>query len=311
VTGSGDFLTTCAGAGATLVAIFGGFLITRYLTLSAEIESAKNVLEDLGSRIRVETRDLEKAEDELLDWDLDWEFNRLTFVRALIRGAISKGLSGFTLLDVRAVLNVGRFDSERLQIELDSWIAEIRVVAASSVWASIPGARTYPTWEEFRESHGLTPKHELLWEEWYERICKERNTDYMSGVNAALQQSVVPLSRGNYQQQRDPYERRRDVAREALDNALTEQVLAERQSDRLSSPEGVMMGLGVLVVVFGLTVVPSVLLLAPAPAHLSRTGAAEVAIGFFAGVGLLFGYLLRFARRLGKGTAASERPRAP
>jgi hypothetical protein len=64
------FLSTIAGASSGLVAIVGGLLVARFVSLDSEQQGAQRVLDDAEARLAIAWQRARDAADRLLRWDV-------------------------------------------------------------------------------------------------------------------------------------------------------------------------------------------------------------------------------------------------
>jgi len=69
------FLSTIAATSATLVAIIGGLLVARFVSLTSEQDGAKRVLEDARERFRTAELRAAEAKADLRDWEISRFFD--------------------------------------------------------------------------------------------------------------------------------------------------------------------------------------------------------------------------------------------
>lgn len=100
----------------------------------------------------------------------------------------------------------------------------------------------------------------------------------------------------------------RDTTRADLDSLAAQTALATIALIRLGRPRGLGVGITVLVVIFGLQVVPSLCYLTPTPATLTSRSATLVLGLFGLGLAVLVTYLAVYARRLRRQPAATTPP---
>lgn len=151
-------------SGAALVAIVGGLLGSRYVSLHAEQGAARRRLQETSSRLgRARKRKIETDAEltnlvvaDLLD-DND------CYVWILQHGGTST---------LEQVLH-GRSVEDEYRDALETHLRMIeRELAKAKRQLSelIPRTETQETWASFRAAHGLTPDHEPVWEWMYEFI---------------------------------------------------------------------------------------------------------------------------------------------
>jgi hypothetical protein len=81
---SGPLLTMCATVGAAVVAIVGGLLVSRFVTLDSAQEGADRRVAELRTRLENATVDAEAATRELLHHDIEYALDDDAVYGALI-----------------------------------------------------------------------------------------------------------------------------------------------------------------------------------------------------------------------------------
>lgn len=305
---SGALLTTCASSGATLVAIVAGFGLTRYLTLSSEIGAAANLVRDLEARAELLADELAQAKLSLNRRRLDWEFDSRDVVAAIF-GVESITIDDGALKDrlVDLIDDFGNYtDAETAEVIAD-WRQEARSVLDHPMWDEVPVAADFPSWDDFRQGRGVRTNHEILWSEHYIEIKRRRYADWAARTKATTGIPPGPLrnvsdflgpSGQKWAAVSGSHVRRVEAAEDAVRRVEAELDVARDRRSRISQPKGIVGSLVWLAIIFVLTVVPSMLLLAPEPRNLTREQSAAVLGAFFLGVGVMFVYFIGIARSI-------------
>ena len=313
---SGALLATCAGSGVTLVAIVGGFLLTKYLSISSEIEAAEHQINDIGDRLAIESIQLDIARNDhdrfSLEWDLDdEEFHDLFLSHALddLNGEVTSA----DLMQVLRTNDVDEHPSEIVNAVCADWNAEARRIVTHGIFGALVVSEHQPTWNEFRQRAPLDKTVPAMWQRYFENCTDElveearrvkrenarRSNPYsMPSIMDSMSIGALALPRLNathvpgmaWSNASAPYVQRLTEARLTVENLEAQLAVAQGRRERVAQPAGALTGLGVLLIVFILTVVPSLLLLAPHPIDLSRDESGWLLAAYFAGVLVMFGY---------------------
>jgi hypothetical protein len=291
---SGELLTTCASSGATLVAIIGGFLLTRYMAVSSDIQAADYVLRQAKVRLGAAGNRLETTRQRLAFEDLDNLFDADPFVQHLL--ARAQEYSTVSLAEARTLLPLNMFRDSDVSARLEFWNQEARLAQFSHIWSRVPSKSRYLTLRAFAEPLGVDINIYPLWSFLYEKHknTKRAGDGYSLAPIDEIDVSPVDLGR------RGRLEGHFHDAASHLDSMSAEAATA--QTHRLSIPEptGLRTEILILVLVATLTIVPSLLLLAPHPKDLSRGESSSVVALFLSGFLLLIAYLVAHADRARK-----------
>lgn len=300
VTDSSALLSTCAGAGATLVAIVGGLLVSRYLSLESEALSAKKLvgsLEDKLQSARV------RAQESQYDHEVFELREALTDEDRLAKfiGAVSDG--GLQADVISAELGWEEIHPDALDEVVAQFNAEAARVMAFD-WDLVPQAAEHDYWEDFAKQHGVRREIDEMWEFLYIEFCKKRPAKRQAGgftipVMDMATMGIVSVPEQN--RRRDARNRlidSRDLDRAEVRRLEVELTAAVAARESLEQPPGLVVGLLVLAFLTVTSVIVPVLLLAPAPASLTyRQGVGVVGL-FVAGIVVLFAYLGSHVYRL-------------
>lgn len=329
VTNTAPLLSTLAASGATIVAIVGGLLVSRYVTLDGEQRAARRRLDEGLHSLATARSNLSDAEDDLFRAEAFWHLQDTAVYdmlrkRHLLRTAADE--SGrvdpgpITLEEIRIQIGLGvgyrtvrgrEFYQARLALlecEMVTAIAETEAVYR----VSDESDGQPPSWPELR---GQFPQHEVssLWE-W---VCRWRQGRIRQPGETTGRLSLTPGTRTDEwgpspdmavrlasMQPDDPRDRRKGLLDEARRTVELEQIQVQQARealDEVARPGGLILGLSVLVVLTVTTVVVPVLFLVPTPADLTWTGGAWIVGTFFLGLTTLLLYLGWWARALIRG----------
>lgn len=300
VTDSSTLLSTCAGAGATLVAIIGGLLVSRYLTLESEALSAKKVvgsLEDKLQDARVRAQESRYNHEVFALREALTEDDRLV----AFFGAVPDG--GLHADVVVADLGWDGVSPETLDGVVALFNSEAARVAKFD-WDLVPYAENHDSWEDFAKQHGVRSEVDEMWEFYYIEVCKERPAVYQAGNITIPMLDTATLGIVSVAEQN----RRRDVRNRLIDARDLDRAEVRRLEvelagavtarESLEQPPGLVVGLLVLAFLTITSVIVPVLLLVPTPASLTyRQGVGVVGL-FVAGIVVLFAYLGSHVYRL-------------
>jgi len=298
VSDSAALLSTCAGAGATLVAIVGGLLVSRYLTLESQALGSKKLvhlltekLEDARERAKDSQRDHDRflLHEILTDDDFLNDFLATVSSDGLSAAVVTKKVGDTDIATEVITEATGAFNSEAQRVlEFD--------------WDVVPHSNDHAYWYEFAREHDIHPEIEEMWEYFYIELCKERQSTrgYFNGpVLDPATMGIVSLPEQN--QLRDTHNRlieARDADQAEIRRLESELSSAVRERDSMEQPPGLVAGLAVLALLTVTTVIIPVLLLAPTPATLTYPESVAVVGIFIGGIVVLFLYLGSHVHRL-------------
>ncbi|MEV5966131.1 hypothetical protein AB0L70_30460 [Kribbella sp. NPDC051952] len=306
---SGPLLEACMGAGATLVAIIGGLLVTRYITLESELQASQDRLKSEEARLAEAEDDLRSAKDELRRAEVEYVLDENDVYKYLQSVVVNDGQ--VEVSKVRNLASVTEFSDEDLLSTLKAWRDEMaKAVGHPNLWNSIPTDKVQlDSWSEFRRGKQLPVSVEIIWEALYNLIADELEERARSHVSYLTPTSMRGIIGSNGVQMAKEIERLRgfvDVARAQTDRQRVETSMAREARARISRPPGLAAGLVVLALLTLATVVVPILFLAPTPATLSYGGGVGIVALFLAAVVVLFGYMTWHVYRLRKLSQSSD-----
>jgi hypothetical protein len=94
------FLSTIATTSAAMVAIVGGLLVARFVTITSEQEGAQQLLNDTQGRLTTARRREQDARARLHNWDIN-DFFEAKVIRAI----------GDDVQDIRELRSIGSYTS--------------------------------------------------------------------------------------------------------------------------------------------------------------------------------------------------------
>jgi hypothetical protein len=290
-------LSTLAQSTAALVAIVGGFLVSRLITLQGERRANDQRVTDAEARERRMAGAFELADEEAL----------LRTAEDLVDDNIEELLDARGEGDVEQFLEAhGEEFDDRYRDELRSAVAQAAATMKRAFEAfefAFDGIRLPDSYEEGLVSLSQQlPRSEerRIYEEVFDRLKEEeRDKRGWSLLNTPI--PTMPALRGIGSG--TPYEeltRARDRAEGEHDAAVTELNDVRAGRDRLPRPRGIWAGFAVLAYFAGVGLVAPVIVLASQPTSLSTQSAVALVLGFVSGLGALltfFAWLIRSTSR--------------
>jgi hypothetical protein len=166
------FLSTIAGTSSALVAIVGGLLVARFVTLDSEQQGAQRVLDDAEARLAVARQRAQEDSDQLLRWDA----RGFLYDRRVLM-AINEGVE--ELAELRRRGDRTRLTDEELQPfveEVRRELARAHQVLEEAIPPVDPDYESYGGWEDFqRDTPGLPETNwDLAWEVVFDQIIEQR-----------------------------------------------------------------------------------------------------------------------------------------
>lgn len=306
---SSALMTTCAGSGGTLVAIIGGFLLTKYLTISSEITATTHQIRDLEDRLYIETEQMHAAQAEYATYQAEYDLLTWKNCRLFLSRATANGPDGPGVTDADLAERFAEYTDHPADV-LDEvrtrWNAEAARVVAHEAYNTLEESTSQPEWDMFRRLLPMDKAVPLMWEVRYDvvserliKLAQRRHTRSGAEMLAAsmFMPPVEPHDPGHGNVGAS-LERARDGTLSTVNDLQAQLAVAEGRRNRLAQPKGILGGFWWLLLVFVLTVVPSMLLLAAQPATLTLTTRVGLCAGYFVGVLVMFGYFAAVARSL-------------
>ena len=312
-------LSAITQSAAALIAIVGGLLVSRYVSLHAEQQGARRRADDLHRREAEAVAQFDQAErnldlyfvDQFLDDDVVFE-------------SICRQQGGAT---VDGVLADKDADADELNRELLTdrlAILQGELVAARAVLSrEIPLTREHIDWLDFKRGRALEVGHRGAWEWVYDRICEEKSdeakrleeearkeTPFGSLLRPTSDYSALMFENPEVRGLRRVVTTQHEIAHVNVLRARVETAYAEvralQQERRLAEglfeatrqPEGFGLALQVLATLAVLGMGVPVIIMAFVPYSLPAWLRAVVVALFFLGVGLLLRFLFVYAHYL-------------
>jgi hypothetical protein len=248
-------LATCASAGATLVAIIGGLLISRYLTIDSEVRGAAQQLASVTARLTDAKSESDRAEREAAIYDMEWSFDDSDIYEELRKAARGQPLDLEKVKRIDSSLTA--YADEQILATAEPWLQEIRVALSSQSWSDV---QRDDWWSDFRLRNPLPITIEAVWEQEFERVRKRLPEP--KGLLFATPIIRPSINAGAWQ--RDELNRLRTLS----DERRNDKLLLEAQhrlliSNSAAKPRGLWSGAVVLAILTVTTVVIPILYLTP------------------------------------------------
>ena len=311
-------MTALTQASAALIAIVGGLLVSRYVTLHAEQQGAQRRLDDIDRRLTaskeshaqaVRARDVFVVDDLLEDERVYEEILNREFKP--------------TVQEVLAALDHDGdgLNREVLSKRLTDLVQEVTRAGAEMI-DLVPEATHHDEWAKFRREHEFNVGHKDAWEWIYDRICKDQRAAAKATKAAAAKASArgpfataltlglfdapdLPLVTASFWSDGTNFRAIRDRLRKQINEAdaevraLThERALVQETFDATRQPEGFNLALHVLSLLAVLGMGLPVAVMAIPLTSLPTWARVLVVLGVGLGVGLLLRYLFVYAAYL-------------
>jgi hypothetical protein len=312
----GPFLSTIASSSAGLVAIVGGLLVARFVTLDSEQQGAQRVLDDAEARLATARQRAQEATGRLRRWDA-WDFLNYSVVKALNEGVED-------LAELRRRGDPTRLTDEELQ----PFLQEVRQELARAhqvLEGAVPAYENLKTreWDAFRHSTPGLPeiRWDFAWMVVFEQIIERREAE-SPRPSHQLRSPMVDLSGARLLSALPPTDweaigaRRRDDlvanherAEQQVEDLESEVHRLRQARDAVVRPQGLGWGLIILGYFAVVGVVVPILLMSRGPQDLTPLMGWLVFAGFCSGLLALLGYMAFLALRLSR-RAATGKPNA-
>jgi hypothetical protein len=286
-------LSTVAASSAAMVAIVGGLLVARFVTITSEQAGVQQLLDDADGRLTTARERKRNAAQALYSWDVN------SFFEAKVVRAISDGER-----DVAALREIG--DPTRLSN--DSLAHVINEIATEFDKArqtlhlmidAYPSADSYPDWPDFNRAATL-PETTWpdVWEITYDNMIAP--VDQAPPSNFPMVPFIMrpPEYVALDVQRRDALRDDLQRAQQQVEDIGTERAHLERRRAAIVRPKGLGWGL----VVLGFFTVVGILiplwLMSRGPTRLTAHLGEVVFWLFFTGLVILLSYMAGLALRL-------------
>ena len=296
------FLSTIAASSAAMVAIVGGLLVARFVTLISEQEGAQQVLDDAKERLGTAHKRAKEAEERLVNSDVDDFFDRE------VLNAIGGGTKD--VRELRAINGSARLTDEKIASVVSEVAAEFEAARNTLPGliqsASQPTRATRAGWEDFKAKTPGLP--ETSWDEVWARVYIELLALPQPRAPAGSIFHFPPLSVpiippvpqyvALRAQRRDALRANLDRAQQQEEDVEGEVGRLQRAKDAIVRPKGLGWGLVVLSVFTVVGVIIPVWLMSRAPERLTAHMGEAVFWLFFVGLLALLVYMGALALRL-------------
>ena len=290
-------LGTCANAGATLVAIIGGLLISRYLGIDSEIRGSKERAAELERATSHADSRLADAEAEYARFRIESGLDDIDAYEELRDAWIDR--RGPDIGKLRRIdPELENYPDATLQKIIDDWIAEIP--RAHRALSSVLLSRS-DDWSDVRIGNEFDVKVDAVWELEFDRRMRE--LPYHPGLG---QTPYFPRLRVGRKEESDRLRRIRDEAEQEKTLVAAQFALAKDASRNRAKPKGLWSGIVMLGILTLTTVVIPILYLTPSSEPGPLTPGMIVAI-FFVGVAILVAYMIFEVRGIHRLRSDSER----
>lgn len=308
-------LAACVQSGAALVAIVGGILGARFVSLDAERQAAQRRFEEVEARVNTARAASAEADDaleqllckDLLDCDAVYE-------------AVARSQPDGPSLD--SVLEPAQLRELPIAKEpLEARVALINTEmnkAVSTLTETMPAQSDdrWPMWEEYRRTFRLDPRHDGVWEWIYNELADKLEEEAAErrrerGGIAGLLGSRISPRRISGPPAPDPIPAARQHAAAARAESLTlstELSVAREHVELSTPPSGFGLAIQTLMSVALTTIALPLALLIAGPMALPLWLRLVVGLLFAAGVIILLRYLQVYARVLTRGTPRDRLP---
>lgn len=312
-------------SGAALVAIVGGLLGSRYVSLDAEQQAAQRRVDAAGLRLISAREQARQAEQEVTDFYVrdimdDW----------VVYDAIAKSSSDAKLDEVLEATKIDDSGVPRGALEkyLESLSTEISK-AVTSLADLVPHDEWHVDWDRFRRENRLHPQNDQVWEWVYTGLVDEleeaaRNArkksvskKYGGLINVPEPHSLSARTLASMSKGRSSGLRTATISRlmSSRDDSTRArlQLEAEEEAARIhvaeaTQPEGFALALSVLRYIAVATIAVPICLMVAGPVTLPLWTRIIIAALFLSGVALLLRFWQVYAAYLRQG---SERRTLP
>lgn len=297
MTDPSPFLSTIASSSAALVAIIGGLLVARFVTLDSEQEGAQHLVNEAVEQLETARRREQDARDDLLRREVR-DFCSMRILHRIHEGERDtselREEAGYTSLSdeqIEKIVSSLASDFENAEKTLKPLIE-----AAS-------GKSRLGTWENFKRQHDeLEIQDERVWSIVYAdlRTPPAPATPFNSlglgvgYIGTPTPSALVALDAQRYDALRDEVDR----AARQVEDLEAEVKRRELARDRIGRPKGLLAGLIVLGIFTVGGVIYPIWLMGHAPKDLTRSISHPVFIVFVVGLVVLLGYMGWLALRL-------------
>jgi hypothetical protein len=287
-------LSTVAGSSAAMVAIVGGLLVARFVTIASEQEGVQQLLDDGDGRLTIARNRAQGARRALYSWDVN------TFFDTEVIQAISEGQRNIGAL--REIGSPTRLSDESLARVLDEIAAEFE--SARRTLSPLVGTQRpregWPDWPDFRRSTTALPETTwpAVWETTYDTLTASPGIPGRFPPSITSFVSTAPEYVALDVQRRDALRADLEHAEQQVEDIEAEQARLQRRRNAIVRPKGLGGGLIVLGFFTVVGVIIPLWLMSRGPTRLTAHLGEVIFWLFFAGLVLLLGYMTALALRL-------------
>lgn len=165
-------LSAITQSAAALIAIVGGLLVSRYVSLHAEQQGARRRVDDLTRRSGEAEAQLAEHERELDLYFVDEFLDDDEVFEAILRGN-----GEATVDDVLTQTDGGEDLNREVMIERFHALQTEFRVAEGELLAAIPVEKDHESWSDFKRGRQLPVSQPGLWEWLYDWICDQKGNE--------------------------------------------------------------------------------------------------------------------------------------
>ncbi len=294
------FLSTIAAASAAMVAIVGGLLVARFVTIASEQDGAQQLLDDAEGRLETAQNREQELRGKLYNWDVS------DFFDTKVLWAMGGGKR-----DIKELREVGGYTSltddqlaeavQSIATEFDKAGRLLRELVASSAEDN-----DHPDWKEFKRSKKEqlpTTNWDEVWEIAYKALVSPPRPGRRSllpdyGVTPLSFAPTIPEYVALEARRRDDLRADIERAKQQVEDIAGEVARLQRARDAIVRPKGLGWGLVVLSFFTAGGVIIPIWLMSRAPRRLTAHLGEVVFWLFLAGLLALLGYMVVLALRL-------------
>ena len=303
-------LATVAGTSATLVAIVGGLLVARYVTIDSEQEGAQHLLDDAEQRQTIATKRAEDATIAVKNFEI------YQFLERKVIDAIGEGT-----IDIATLRDISGYGTILEDDELAGVVAEIsneyRIAheTLSDILADHSLEDSDKSWSEFQaNTHGLpSTRWDEVWETTYRNIIHPPQVRIRSLSGGYVPGAMIIPTPPEYvtdrRRRRDDLRSTQDRARQQLEDLSQEVIRLRRQRDAIVRPKGLAMALTIISYFAIVGVIVPIWLMSRGPTNLTHAMGTAVFWLFTSGLALLLAYMAQLALRLSSARKSSAADR--
>lgn len=287
-------LSSVAQSSAAMVAIVGGLLVSRLITLSSERGAASNRLQESEERRSLIERELADAFSERHATSLKWFVEHHASDVADKRGIADRG----SLLNEFSVRGTSEAESE----EMAQALLDVTTSAFVDLKAAYPSGEVPRTASEWAE-RGIEPPEG--YSRVYREVAKVVNRERGFFLSTLTYESMVRVTSEIEYQRYDALLAREQNLSADLRAITGEMELIQNRIDSFAQPRGVAPALWSLSYLAVVGIVFPTVLMALRPVPSDDWARAAVVLAFISGLAVLVAYFVREVRTLARYSARS------